>query len=182
MAQGDYRVKGSSIRSKFEFVRERYGVEAESRLIQKFKSRPEITPLLDTAWYPFAIYEEINQAIVREFFSGDVARLREVGSYSASLALRTTYRAYALGKDFVQFLRGTGVYYQTFYDRGDVQVTVSDDRRAAELKFSGAPLYTETDLQVAVGFFVEAGRILGVSNITGTGSFTPKGTCVRLHW
>ena len=178
----DYKVKGSSIRSKFEFVKERYGPEAEARLREKFGRRPELSPLLDTAWYPFALYEELNLAIAREFFSGDVARLREVGSYSASLALRTTYRAFVLGKDFVTFLRGTSTYYQTFYNQGDVQVTIGDDGNTADLLFSGAPVYTETDLQVAVGFFVEAGRLLGVTNITGTGSFGRGSAHVKLTW
>jgi hypothetical protein len=112
--KGGYKVKGSSIRSKFEFVKERYGPEAEARPRDKFRDRPEFSPLLDTAWYPFELYEDLNRAIALEFISGDLARLREVGSYSANLALRTTCKAFALGKDFVQFLRGTTAYYQKF--------------------------------------------------------------------
>ena len=52
----------------------------------------------------------------------------------------------------------------------------------ADLHLSGAPVYTETDPQVAVGFFVEAGRLLGVANISGTGSFGRGSAHVKLTW
>jgi hypothetical protein len=182
MKDDDYKVKGSSIRSKFDFVKERFGAPAEARLREKFKERPELSLLLDTGWYPFSVYEDLNRSIADEFFAGDLTKLQDVGSFSANLALRTTYKAFARGKDFVQFLHGTGTYYQTFYNKGDVRVTVSDDRRAADLHFSGAPVYTEADLQVAVGFFLEAGRLLGITSIAGNARRGTDGAHVNLRW
>ena len=108
--------------------------------------------------------------------------LQDVGSQSADLALRTTYNAFARGNGFVQFLRGTGTYYQTFYSKGDGRVTVSDDRRAADLPFSGAPVHTEAGLQVAVGFFLAAGRLFGITSIAGTAHRGADGAHVNLSW
>ena len=182
MKTDDFKVKGSSIRSKFDFVREKLGPAAEAKLHQRFKTRPELSPLLDPAWYPFAVYDEIIRFIASEFYAGDLKKLRDVGSYSANLALRTTYRAFAQGKDFVQFLQGVGRYCQTFYNQGDARVTISDDTRSAELHFSGAPEYTEADLQVTLGFVLEAGRVLGKGTIAGTARRGPDGAHVNLKW
>lgn len=46
----DYQVKGSSISSKFDFVRERSGPAEESRLRELFSDDDRLFPILDSAW------------------------------------------------------------------------------------------------------------------------------------
>ena len=90
----EYRVKGSSIRSKFEFVHDRFGEAAERRLKERFRDHG-ILPVLDSVMYPFAEYDAVNRAIAEEFLDGDLTRLAEVGAYSAQKVLTGVYRAFA---------------------------------------------------------------------------------------
>ena len=56
----DYKVKGSTIRSKFDYVEDHFGSEAKEKMIQEFKNRhgDSVFPILNSTWYSFDLYIE----------------------------------------------------------------------------------------------------------------------------
>ena len=178
----EYRVKGSSINSKFEFVRERLGGAAEGRLIDRLRDFENHFPILDSAWYPFTIYDQINRAIAELFFDGDLERLKEVGMFSAESVLNSVYKSFAQGKDYVGFLRRAAILHGRFYDAGKMEVILGDDGRSAEVVHTDAPVYSEADLHVASGFYIGAGRSLGLDDVRSEFRMTPTGVRFRLRW
>jgi len=135
----DYRVKGSSIRSKFDFVRDRFGEAAEGQLKERFRERG-LLPVLDSVMYPFDDYDALNRAIAAEFFDGDLSRLSEAGAYSAQQVLTGVYRAFAAGKDYPGFLRRAAVLHERFYSHGGMDVELADDGKSCQILMQGAPV------------------------------------------
>lgn len=177
----DYRVKGSSIRSKFEFVRERFGEAAERRIKERFHDRG-LLPVLDSAMYPFTLYDEVNRAIAEDLLDGDLTRLSEVGSYSARKVLTGVYKAFAAGKDFPGFLRRAAVLHERFYSHGTMQVSLAEDGTSCRIALTGAPAYSEADLYIAGGFYSGAAELLGIEALHWDLSWDPSSARFELRW
>ncbi len=178
----DYLVKGSSIRSKFEFVRERFGRAAERELREEFEPQAGAMPFLDSSMYPFEIYDEINRAIAARFYDGDLERLREVGEFSARKVLTGVYRAFAAGRDFPRFLERAAVLHERFYRPGRMLVELGDDEASARVRLTDAPVYSEADLHIAAGFYLGAARLLGLENAFCDFHLKPDGAHFDLSW
>ncbi|TNF75319.1 MAG: hypothetical protein EP299_06320 [Acidobacteria bacterium] len=178
----EYLVRGSSISSKFEFVRDRFGTEAELRLKEDFENRERLFPILDSSWYPFELYDEINRAIADKFFDGKLAGLVEVGSYSAEKVLTSVYKAFAEGKDFVGFLLRAALLHERFYSQSQMDVTLGEDGVSAEILLRDAPTYSEADLHMAAGFYAGAAKLLGVTGFHHEYTLTKDGAHFQLRW
>jgi hypothetical protein len=177
-----YSVKGSAIRMKFEFVRDRFGAKAETAIRAHFRNRQELEPLLDVSWVPFTLYEEINQYIARVHYGGNVASLQEVGAYSADRGLQSIYKSWVRGKAFIDFLRQMTEYYKTFYSAGDLVVSVGEDGQSATLSFRNAPQYSQAELHIATGFFVGSAKVMGLPDVTHEATLRPSGMELKLRW
>ena len=178
----NYQVKGSSISSKFDFAREHSGAAGENQLRELFSDDDRLFPVLDSAWYPFELYNRVNRAIAELFFGGDLRRLEEVGIFSAERVLNTVYKSFAQGKDYVAFLRRAAILHQRFYNAGSMEVILGDDGTSAEIVHSGAPTYAEADLYIASGFYQGAGRAMGHDDVRSTFEMTADGARFQLHW
>lgn len=178
----DYSVKGSSISSKFDFLRDRFGAAAEKAFKDDFVNEPGLFPVLDSQWYPFALYDRINRAIAYQYFSGDIRQLEQVGKFSAERVLSTTYSMYADGKDFVGFLKRAAVLHQRFYSQGKMEVSIGEDGKSAMILHSGADIYSDADLHVAAGFYIGAGEKTGASRLRCKMVQIPAGAQFRLSW
>lgn len=177
-----FSVKGSSISSKFDFVRETFGAAAERELRDGLRGEADLGTILDSGLYPFDLYNRILEAIAERFYGGDLSRLEEVGAYSARTSLTTIYRAFTQGKDFLGFLSRIGLLHERFYSEGKMAVEVQPDRRGARIHLSGAPRYSDADLFVAGGFYVGAGKLLGLESIDYELARTDEGATFHLRW
>jgi hypothetical protein len=175
----EYKVKGSSLRSKLQFVREKFGDEAEAELRTLFDRKQ--FPILDSSWYPFELYEAVNRTIVERHLGGDVTRLREVGEFSAEKVLTSVYRFFTTGQDFVGFLKRAESLHQTCYNEGGMRVDVGEDGRSCHILLT-APRFSETDLHIAAGFYSGAGRLLGARDITCRCHHDREGAHFHLTW
>jgi len=177
----DYRVKGSSIRSKFDFVRDRFGEAAERELKEQFRERG-ILPVLDSMMYPFEDYDAVNRAIAEKFFDGEASRLSEVGAYSAQKVLTGVYRAFAAGKDYPGFLRRAAVLHERFYSHGGMDVDLAEDGKSCQITLRGAPTYSESDLYIAGGFYAGAADLLAIESLDWELSWDSSGARFQLRW
>ena len=177
-----FSVKGSSISSKFDFIRDTFGPAAERELRESLQSETDLGTILDSGQYPFDLYDRILEATAERFYDGDLSRLEEVGAYSAQKSLTTIYRAFTQGKDFLGFLSRIGLLHERFYSEGKMEVEVAPDRRGARIHLSGAPRYSDADLFVAGGFYIGAGKLLGLEEIGYSLARTDQGATFHLKW
>ena len=132
--------------------------------------------------YPFELYDSINRAIADRHYDGDVSRLEEVGSFSAEQVLTSIYRAFAEGKDFLGFLSRIQLLHQRFYTHGTMAVDIGDEGKSTRITLAGAPTYSDADLQVAAGFYLGVGKLLGLENIRLHFERRDDGAVFDLSW
>ncbi len=175
----DYKIKGSSLRTKFDFVRETFGESAAAELEGHFDR--SIFPILASSWYPFSINSEVNRILINTFLDGDVSRMREVGIFSAGKVLTTVYKFLTSGKTFIAFMRRAETLHETCYNEGGMTVTVADDGKSCEIHLR-APHFSQADMHVAAGFYIGAAQLLGESGVTCDTARAAGGATFVMRW
>ncbi|HVS63785.1 MAG TPA: hypothetical protein VMT85_09845 [Thermoanaerobaculia bacterium] len=162
-----FEVKGSSIRSKLEFVEERFGADAEQALIAAV-GKTELVRVLEPSWYPYPhpLYVALLRAIADRHFGGDLSSLQEVGGDTARRALDTTYRAFRAGT-YADFLSRLSRLHHMLYSEGRSEVVLGEDGTSCRVVLSDKPRFDVEDLQIALGFYLECGRIYGCHAMRG---------------
>ncbi len=160
----DYKVKGSSINSKLDFVREEFGETGVERVKTEFESEGAF-PVLDSAWYDFSLYDRVNRKIAEMFYGSNLKKLMVVGEHSAVKVLTTVYKAYVHGNDFEKFLARMSSLHNRFYNLGKMDITILEGGQSCEIVLSEAPEYSEADLFIAAGFYQGAAEVCGKNNI-----------------
>lgn len=147
-------VKGSNILNRFSFIADRFGASAQERLLEALlpadakRLRPRV---MAAAWYPFDLYNRLDQAIVDLFRGGDLGICVEMGADSARRALAGTYRAFLKDGPGPLLQRLAGLH-STFYDAGEMVVTLLDEGRAV-IRTRYVPCSTRTNCMVAGSFY-----------------------------
>jgi len=177
----EYMVKGSSIKSKFDFVKAVFKEEKFAKLKNELPAYNNIT-LLDTSWYPFQMYEDVNKKIADICYGGEISKLQEVGSFSAEQVLTSVYKSYMSGGDFLKFLKRISSLHERFYSAGKMEVIVDQNEKACKIVLSGAPFYTEADNNIALGFYVGSANLCGLKKVKGTITKKIKQVVFDLIW
>lgn len=176
-----YRVKGTSINTKFDFVRERFGEEAEAMLRERVRS-DQAPRILASAWVPFEIYVDVLRAIADLFYRGNVQGLQEAGRFSAKQALTTTYKTFVTRRSFAEFLERMSSLHHLFYSEGRSEVDVADDGHSCTITLHDKPELPDEDLEVALGFYLGAGSLLGHHAIRGSYRVSDTQAVFQLSW
>ena len=152
------QIKGGSIRSKLELVRERFGERAYKDLVRILRAEGA-HPVLEANWYPFELFDHVLIHIADKHFGKDLSRLKEVGRYSAQKALTGVYKG--LKKmDFNEFVRlRLPVLHSRYYSAGKLTVVQLADK-GCRLCLA-APAHFESDIWVACGFYAGAAELAG---------------------
>jgi len=174
----EHKVKGSSIVSKLAFVRERFGEEAEAALTKEMNAAGSAL-VLESSWYPFELYDRVLRHIAQHHFGGDLARLREVGVFSARHSLRGTYGVFGDIGEYERLLARLPALHGRFYNAGAMRSQVDPGEGHAVIELYDAPHYSEADLQVAAGFYQGAGEEMGCQDVTV--DFEPVGDVIRFE-
>ena len=174
------QIKGSSIRSKLQFLAETFGTEAEQALSNHLQEL-DVRTVLEANWYPYELYDRVLRWIADHHYGGQLRRLREVGRFSAHHALTGTYAVYLERGDFRSFLRRIATLHGRYYDIGSLKTTLIGDDHA-ELVLIGAPFYREPDLEVAAGFYTGAAELMGLSQVSCSFEMGSDRVEFRLDW
>ena len=177
----NYRVKGSTLNTKFAYVRERFGEESEGAMRAHFEGRG-LFPVLDADWYPYSLYVEILQLLADRHFDGDISKLVDVGDYSAEHALTSVYQAFVRGDGFTEFLGRISALHQLFYSLGRMEVRLWQDSDGCEIWHRDKPEYAEQDLFVALGFYLRAAKLHGLRGVSGAFSIEDEGAQFTITW
>lgn len=176
-----YQVKGSTLRSKFDYVHERFGDQALERLERRFANK-KLFPILHSGWYPYELYVAVLEAIAEHHFDGNLAQLVDVGAHSAKVALSTVYAAFVRPTGFVEFLQGMSRLHHMFYSLGEIEVTIDEGMNRAEIVQRDKPTFADADLYVASGFYQKAADLHGLEGVACGFSLEADGAHFDLSW
>jgi len=172
------QVKGSTLRTKLEFARTHLGPEVEEAL-RTLLEEAAIHRVLEASWYDYAIYEHLLEKLAEVAYGGDLARLREVGTFSANHALGTTYQAFAQGKDLDRFLEVLPQLHPRLHSHGRLTL---EERTATSfvLAVRDTPRFHRGDAYVTEGFFAACAGLLGCQGVRSSMSRDGEGVCYRI--
>jgi hypothetical protein len=159
------RVKGTMLRTRLDFLRERYGPEAPPAVLGALdaEERRLVQSALPGSWLPFSLVNHIDDEIVRRYGDGNAELCRDMGAFSAHRTLATVYRMFVeqAGGEPLRLMEGMSALHSTFYDWGSMRATRSGERRCrVESDYKGGA--TRANCLAAVGFYGEALRQLAV--------------------
>ncbi|MDA8019168.1 MAG: hypothetical protein MPN21_17145 [Thermoanaerobaculia bacterium] len=174
------RVKGGSIRSKLVFVRDTFGEEAEQEFVDLLEEHG-VGVVLEASWYDYKLFDRILRAIADRHFGGKLAGLRAVGRFSARYALNTTYQAFLNARDIHGFLRRLARLHSRYYDQGKLILAQKQQTRY-EITLIGQPVYYETDMQVAAGFYAGAAEMMSCRDVSCQAQILTGRVVFDLHW
>lgn len=161
------RVKGTLVRNRLEFLRERYGPEAPPAVLRALDPAEQRTvqSVLPASWIPFSLINNLDDEIVRQYGQGSPEVCRDIGAFAAHRNLSSVYRTFleqAAG-DPHRLLEGLAGLHATSYDWGGVKTTrLGGDRAQVEIDYAGGA--SRTNCLALVGFYGEALRQLAVKN------------------
>jgi len=148
------RVKGSTLLNRHAFIQENFGLDAWDMVLASLRDGDArlLSPrILASAWYPFDLYNRLDEAMCQVLTGGDLEICRTLGVDSARRALSGTYRAYL--KDGAEaILRRLAVLHRSFYDSGSMDVTHLGPGHCV-IRAVYVPRSSLTNCLVAEGFY-----------------------------
>lgn len=155
-------VKGSNLLNRHAFVQDNFGPDAWVRILARLPDADTrlLTPrLLASSWYPFDLYNRLDEAMCQVLAGGDLKLCRTLGEDSARRALSGTYRLYL--KDGAEaILRRLAVLHGSFYDAGSMEVSHLGQGHCA-IRTVYVPRSSATNCLVASGFYRTVVEICG---------------------
>lgn len=159
------KVKGTILRTRMEFLLERYGDDAPARLLGALSEgdRRAVEAALPGSWISFPLANRVDEAVARTFAGNDIGVCREIGAFSAKRNLATVYRMFVdqSGGDPHRLMENLSNLHGIMYDWGWTRATrVADTVSRLEGDYEGAA--TRANCLTAVGFYAEALQALDI--------------------
>jgi hypothetical protein len=154
------RVKGQLLIARFDYLRERHGMQALVSVLEALaaQDRDELRGLVREAWYPFGLLMRLDHALGHLLAGGDPAFFEELGLHSA------LHRTEWLGEhaplvSVHAFLARVAEEHRRFHDFGRA-VCRRTGFHSAELLFSDYPEVDQTFCRSSRGYFRGVLRLL----------------------
>lgn len=162
-------VKGSTLRTRRTFVLRHHGEEAWRRVLGALPAEMAAecdSLLVASRWYPFALRNALEAAIVRVCAAGDEKICVDMGAFSASENLSTLYRQFRAGGDEPgPFYRRFAQLYPALYDFGRMGVVESAEENVVRIVHDFDGNATRTNCLGTIGFFRGAGQAAGIPGV-----------------
>jgi hypothetical protein len=175
-----FRIRGGSLRTKCLYVADRFGETAAQNLARRIDVALK-KPLLDTEWYPFALFERVLITIANDYLGGDLRRLDEVGEYMARLAIMGPFQASGT-KDFQRLFQRLARARPRYYSHGWVDLETHSDGLGCDLRHHDVPRLSVADEHLTRGFYAACAEGCGLQGVVCQAVQHPGGAAFHLRW
>ena len=162
------QVKGAVILARRAFVREEFGKVAWDRLLETLPDADrELLDgfILTASWYPFALNERLDAAIVEQLGAGDSAIFESIGAWSAKKNLAGPHKTFLTPGSPHRFMEMSDRIYDFYYDTGERKFESTGEGSGIMTTY-GAETFSETDCMTVIGWYKEALRMCGATKVT----------------
>lgn len=180
------RVKGTKLTSKLAFVRERYGEEGVTRLLEGLdpSDAAAVRTAVGVGWYPIDLYERLVAAMVETVGRGDEALLDRVGEGTAETQAAGAYKVYFRAKDPAALLESMAPMHAMLNDPGEMAVERRGDRHVSLVV--RAPATSARVCRIARAFYRRSVELAGGRDVTvGEVQCLARGgdaCCFEIRW
>lgn len=162
------QIRGIVLLGRRSFVQEHFGEEGWSRVLAALAPQDRRLfdgfRLLPVAWYPSALGERLDRAIVDVLGEGDPQVFVELGSGSARNHLQGSHRYFLTPGDPQAFLRKVPTIYDLYYDSGRREYEQTGPRSGVMTTFD-AEVFSQPDCLTVVGWYREALKMCGAKDV-----------------
>ncbi|HVV83501.1 MAG TPA: hypothetical protein VHE35_10535 [Kofleriaceae bacterium] len=160
-------VKGTALASRLTWIRLQHGPDGLAR-VTRDASEPLAALIAGgartEAWYPFALFVELNDVIDRAFGAGDGALAKELGRHGADANMTTIYRLFfKLGSVRWVIARAARLWHM-HYDAGRLEV-VDRGTRQVDLHLVGVPEPSCTHCRAVQGWAERSIELSGGTDV-----------------
>jgi hypothetical protein len=166
--QPEMQVRGSVLRARKLFTEEHFGSGAWDKVLESLPEADRTVLrgiLLPAGWFPYAISERLDQAIVGALGKGDPKVFEDIGRKSARENLSGIHKTFIRPGDPQAFLAQTKTIYKFYYNTGSREYAPTGPN-AGVLTTTGAETFSAADCLTVIGWHKEALEICGAKNVS----------------
>lgn len=151
-------VKGSVLRSRVDFVEKKFGREQLDQVLGSFSKKDRYTlerGLLPAQWYPFALGERLEKAILQVLGEEGRSIFMELGRRSATYNLAGVHQVFVRAGDPHHLLSRAPAIYQLYYDTGS-RTYEKTGENSCRLITSNSEAFSDGDCLTVMGWHERA--------------------------
>lgn len=160
------QIKGSVLKSRLGFVEEHAGTEGLERVMAALPpdDRRLLASVLTLKWYPFALGEQLDNAIVNVVGGGRAAFFERLGEASATKNLTTLHKGFLTEGHPHAFLAKAPMIYSLYYEVGRREYERTGEREGVLTTYD-AETFSAPDCLTVVGWYRKALELCGASGV-----------------
>jgi uncharacterized protein (TIGR02265 family) len=161
------QIKGTILKARLGFVEQHWGRAGLQSLLAQMdaEDRRALEAILTVKWYPFALGERLDAAIVRVLGDGKTDVFERLGQASADVNLTTLHKNFLTpGKPHV-FLGKAAQIYRFYYETGSRAYEQTGERSGTMTTYD-AETFSTPDCLTVIGWYRRALEMCGASGIT----------------
>jgi uncharacterized protein (TIGR02265 family) len=159
------KVKGSVLRSRLEFVEEKFGADALQNVMQSLSAEDQqaLNNMLPSSWLPFEVGRNLDDEIVKVVGGGKIEFFEQLGVASAEKNLTTVHSAFLTPDDPHGFLKKAPQIYRLYYQTGRREYEKVGEKEAV-LTTHEAETFSNPDCSTVIGWYKRALEYCGAVN------------------
>lgn len=164
------KIKGLMLQSRREYVDENFGAGAWSRVLEALPAadRDKLGGVIFAAqWYPFALGDRVDKAIVKVLGGGRSEVFEELGARSAQGRLTGEHKSFLSPGNPQDFMIKSPMIYRFYYDTGYREYEPTGPTSGV-MTTHEAETYSAPDCLTVIGWYKEALRMCGARNVRVT--------------
>ncbi len=166
----EMQVRGSVLRARKLFAEEHFGSGAWDKVLESLPETDRTVLrgiLLPAGWFPYAISERLDKAIVDVLGKGDLSVFEDIGRKSAAENLSGIHKSFLRPGDPQAFLAQTKTIYKFYYNTGSREY-VPKGPNSGVLTTTEAETFSVADCLTVIGWHKEALEMCGAKNVSIT--------------
>ena len=127
------RIKGRVILNARDFVVTRDGSDAWRRVLGRLpdEEREALASMIPAGWYPMALNDHVNRAVVDSLGGGNGEPMEALGRYAAETDLKTIHRLFLRMANPAFVLERVAEFWRRYQDSGTWTVVREADNRVS---------------------------------------------------
>jgi uncharacterized protein (TIGR02265 family) len=121
-------------------------------------------PISNVGWYPFALGQKVDAAIVKVLGKGDQNFFKKVGAASAQSNLTTVHKHFLAPGNPAAFLAHAPLIYRFYYDTGRREYQATGPTSGVLTTYD-AETFSHVDCLTVIGWYEEALRMCGAKDV-----------------
>lgn len=160
------QVKGNVLRARMDFVREHFGDEGMAQVLELLspEDRQALQMVLTIKWYPFALGQRLDAAIVQGPGQGKPELFERLGEASATRNLQTLHRGFLCPGDPQAFLAKAPAIYDLYYETGHRTYEPAGEREGVLTTYD-AETFSAPDCLTVIGWYRRALELCGARDV-----------------